>query len=107
MTRRSRDLLIEAKPDPDKGSMRIAIGQLFDHKRHRTRLGSHVLQNVLRPDRVPAVFTRHKSAACNTSGRCVHTLRLRFIAGRRAGALVQRLKGVVYKLKIRPIAVIP
>jgi hypothetical protein len=33
----SRDLLIEAKPDPDKGSMRIAIGQLFDYNRYRTR----------------------------------------------------------------------
>jgi hypothetical protein len=28
-----RDLLIEAKPDPDKGSLRIAIGQLFDYRR--------------------------------------------------------------------------
>ena len=28
-----RDLLIEAKPDPDKGSLRIAIGQLFDYQR--------------------------------------------------------------------------
>ena len=33
----SRDLLIEAKPDGDKGSIRIAIGQLFDYARHRTR----------------------------------------------------------------------
>ncbi len=33
----SRDLLIEAKPDPDKGSLRIAIGQLFDYNRYRTR----------------------------------------------------------------------
>jgi hypothetical protein len=33
----SRDLLIEAKPDADKGSVRIAIGQLFDYARHRTR----------------------------------------------------------------------
>jgi len=33
----SRDLLIEAKPDPDKGSMRIAIGQLFDYNRYRSR----------------------------------------------------------------------
>lgn len=33
----SRDLLIEAKPDADKGSIRIAIGQLFDYARHRTR----------------------------------------------------------------------
>jgi hypothetical protein len=32
-----RDLLIEAKPDADKGSIRIAIGQLFDYARHRTR----------------------------------------------------------------------
>ncbi|MCE5311479.1 MAG: hypothetical protein LLG20_27910 [Acidobacteriales bacterium] len=28
-----RDLLIEAKPDPDRGSVRIAIGQLFDYRR--------------------------------------------------------------------------
>jgi len=28
-----RDLLIEVKPDPDKGSLRIAIGQLFDYRR--------------------------------------------------------------------------
>jgi hypothetical protein len=33
----SRDLLVEAKPDADKGSIRIAIGQLFDYARHRTR----------------------------------------------------------------------
>ena len=33
----SRDLLIEAKPDPDKGSLRIAIGQLFDYNRYRSR----------------------------------------------------------------------
>ncbi len=33
----SRDLLIEAKPDADKGSIRIAIGQLFDYARHRSR----------------------------------------------------------------------
>ena len=29
--------MIEAKPDADKGSIRIAIGQLFDYVRHRTR----------------------------------------------------------------------
>lgn len=28
-----RDLLIEVKPDPDKGSIRIGIGQLFDYRR--------------------------------------------------------------------------
>jgi hypothetical protein len=28
-----RDLLIEAKPDPDRGSLRVAIGQLFDYSR--------------------------------------------------------------------------
>jgi hypothetical protein len=33
----SRDLLIEAKPDPDEGSLRIAIGQLFDYNRYRSR----------------------------------------------------------------------
>jgi len=29
----NRDLLIEVKPDPDKGSIRIAIGQLLDYRR--------------------------------------------------------------------------
>lgn len=29
----NRDLLIEVKPDPDKGSIRIAIGQLVDYRR--------------------------------------------------------------------------
>jgi hypothetical protein len=33
----SRDLLVEAKPHADKGSIRIAIGQLFDYARHRAR----------------------------------------------------------------------
>jgi len=28
-----RDLLVEVKPDPDKGSLRIAIGQLLDYRR--------------------------------------------------------------------------
>jgi hypothetical protein len=28
-----RDLLVEAKPDPNKGSIRIAIGQLYDYRR--------------------------------------------------------------------------
>lgn len=28
-----RDLLIEAKPDADKGSLRVAIGQLLDYRR--------------------------------------------------------------------------
>ena len=28
-----RDLLIEVKPDPDKGSVRIAVGQLLDYRR--------------------------------------------------------------------------
>ena len=31
--RRGRNLLIEVKPDPDKGSIRIAIGQLLDYRR--------------------------------------------------------------------------
>lgn len=29
-----RDLLVEAKPDPDRGAIRIAIGQLLDYRRH-------------------------------------------------------------------------
>ena len=28
-----RNLLLEVKPDPDKGSIRIAIGQLLDYRR--------------------------------------------------------------------------
>jgi hypothetical protein len=32
-----RDLLVEVKPDPDKGSLRIAIGQLFDYRRFLPR----------------------------------------------------------------------
>jgi hypothetical protein len=58
---------------------------------------SHVLQNVRRrlkrrlahlvhADRVPAVFTSHKSTACNVSGRGVHASRLRFI-GERCGGI--------------------
>lgn len=35
-----RDLLIEAKPDPDRGSIRIAIGQLFDYRRSLKRAAS-------------------------------------------------------------------
>lgn len=34
---RGRDLLIEAKPDPDLGSIRIAIGQLLDYRRFLPR----------------------------------------------------------------------
>src|SRR5260370_41552002 len=33
----NRDLLIEAKPDPDLGSIRIAIGQLLDYRRFLPR----------------------------------------------------------------------
>ena len=54
-------------------------------------VGSHVLQNVCRrlkrrlahlvhADRMPAVLTRHKSAARNVSDRGVHASRLRFIS---------------------------
>jgi hypothetical protein len=35
--RKGRDLLIEAKPDPDMGSIRIAIGQLLDYRRFLPR----------------------------------------------------------------------
>ena len=31
-----RNLLIEAKPDPDAGSIRVALGQLFDYRRFLT-----------------------------------------------------------------------
>ena len=35
--KRGRDLLIEVKPDPDLGSIRIAIGQLLDYRRFLPR----------------------------------------------------------------------
>jgi hypothetical protein len=50
--RNGRDLLIEAKPDPDKGSIRIAIGQLFDYRRflpHRAGTDLAVL-TILEPE---------------------------------------------------------
>ena len=31
---KGRDLLVEAKPDPDRGAIRIAIGQLLDYRRY-------------------------------------------------------------------------
>jgi hypothetical protein len=47
-----RDLLVEAKPDPDRGSIRIAIGQLFDYRRHLAhRLGTDLaILTISRPD---------------------------------------------------------
>jgi hypothetical protein len=35
----ARNLLIEAKPDADRGSIRIAIGQLLDYKRFLAKPG--------------------------------------------------------------------
>jgi hypothetical protein len=53
-----RDLLIEVKPDPDKGSIRIAIGQLFDYNRHRARQAATdlVVLTISRPRRIILVF---------------------------------------------------
>ena len=51
---RGRDLLIEAKPDPEKGAIRIALGQLFDYRRfltHRVRTDLCVL-TISRPPRL-------------------------------------------------------
>jgi len=31
---KGRDLLVELKPDPDKGALRIAVGQLYDYRRY-------------------------------------------------------------------------
>lgn len=31
---KGRDLLVEAKPDPDRGAIRIAVGQVLDYRRH-------------------------------------------------------------------------
>jgi hypothetical protein len=53
---RGRDLLIEAKPDPEKGAIRIALGQLFDYRRflpHRIRTDLSVL-TISRP---PKLYT--------------------------------------------------
>jgi hypothetical protein len=48
-----RDLLIEAKPDPDRGGIRIAIGQLLDYRRHLpNRLGTDLaIVTISRPPR--------------------------------------------------------
>jgi hypothetical protein len=46
-----RDLLLELKPDPDKGAVRIAIGQLYDYRRYlpnRSRTDLAVL-TIARP----------------------------------------------------------
>ena len=50
---KGRDLLTEVKPEPDKGSIRIAIGQLLDYRRflpHRTGTDLAVL-TISRPAR--------------------------------------------------------
>ncbi len=47
-----RDLLIEAKPDPDRGSIRIAVGQLLDYRRflpHRAGTDMAFI-TITRPD---------------------------------------------------------
>ena len=46
-----RDLLIEAKPDPERGAVRIAIGQLFDYRRALPyRIGTDLaILTILRP----------------------------------------------------------
>jgi|HubBroStandDraft_4_1064222.scaffolds.fasta_scaffold10708_3 hypothetical protein len=80
-------------------------------------VGSHVFQKVRRrlerrrahlvhADHVPALFTNHKSTACNVSARGVHTSRLRFIGGR-CGGIGTPPKEEAHKLKVRPIALIP
>jgi hypothetical protein len=47
----ARDLLIEVKPDGDRGSVRIAIGQLFDYRRGLpNRVGTDLATlTILRP----------------------------------------------------------
>ena len=46
-----RDLLIKAKPDPERGAVRIAIGQLFDYRRALPyRIGTDLaILTILRP----------------------------------------------------------
>src|ERR1035441_9592212 len=48
---KDRDLLIEVKPDPDKGSIRIAIGQLLDYRRFLPKQAATDLAilTILRP----------------------------------------------------------
>jgi hypothetical protein len=53
----------------------VVDSHMFQHVRCRLK---GRLTNRVHADRVPAVTTYHKSAAHNTSGRCVHVLRLLF-----------------------------
>jgi hypothetical protein len=51
---------------------------MFQHVRCRL---NGILTNLVHADRVPAVITDHKGAACNPSGGYVHALSLRFNDG--------------------------
>jgi hypothetical protein len=62
-------------PNWREGTGGVVDGHMFQHVRCRLK---GRLTNRVHADRVPAVTTYHKSAAHNTSGRCVHVLRLLF-----------------------------
>jgi hypothetical protein len=54
--RKGRDLLIEVKPDPDRGGIRIAVGQLLDYRRHLpNRLGTDLALLTITPPPQPYI----------------------------------------------------
>lgn len=71
---KGRDLLIEAKPDPDRGSLRVAVGQLFDYRRFlRHQVGTDLaILTIGRPpkDYVELFHELHITALWFTNQTC-------------------------------------
>ena len=65
-----------------EGAGGIVDSHVFQHVRCRLK---GLFTNLVHAHRVPAVFTRHKSAACYASGRFIHALSLRFMDARAGG----------------------
>jgi hypothetical protein len=91
--RAGRDLLIEAKPESDKGSLRIAVGQLLDYRRFLPRRAhtdlavltiSHPAKSysdlLLDLQISPLWFTHSKCSTLAGKGKCWKELRARLKA---------------------------
>ena len=65
-----------------EGAGGVVDSHMFQHLRCRLK---GRLTNLVHADRVPAVVTCHKGAACNVSSRDVHALSLRFNDGQCRG----------------------
>jgi hypothetical protein len=79
---KSRDLLIEAKPDPDKGGIRIAIGQLLDYRRFFTTPRCHGFRCL--DDLVAHRLTHPTAGRVADLGALVHRRNLPNVSGQRA-----------------------